>query len=551
MIEELRSMGDQLRTAWGNYLQVYSNPRNYHPQSEIDNTSGVSSGLSRQLDTELEFISLYESKVQEIKATIGRFRNRTSTLIPINTLPPEILICIFHLIPASPCNVEYLGAPRYKDQQFSKYPDYLAHVCTLWRRTAISSCSLWCHIDLSPYQSCYEALVSRAWVYAKRAGNLPIRLHIAESSYNRDFERAHEGYSDLYKLVSHISSRVETLEFVVGRYFRGFHVAVLRNLLLSEHPTLTKLVLSSEVQYYQSSISAGSVSPYMEAESDDLQLDITEDEMARGFAPLKVLHAHNTFPAWESNAYHGLVDLHLESPSNWTLITLGEPIAILQSSPGLLILHFGLQIGGLTSALGEIAPVCLQDLRVLKFFEDCPSSHHSELLRLIIPGSKPLQLCFIGHRETDAIFLTELESFFARSFVVKFYTQNMLPPMNILLLHAAHLECVVLTEFSSPGSWDEYPAPWTQTNNLGSLPRLRSLHILRSNLSEAELHLLADSCPNGTLVYACNVYATDDSHGERIRLDETELSQAFPTVTITKSSPYPSEDPTADWDILD
>ncbi|KAL5632211.1 hypothetical protein ACGC1H_000268 [Rhizoctonia solani] len=467
---------------------------------------------------------------------------------PVHSLPPEILIRIFHIVLAQRCKLDSL---LFSDEQLCLgYPDYLAQVCTLWRRIAISSRSLWCHIDLSPNQPYADSLVTRADTHLVRAGGeLPIELHIAVK------DTWHFEYDELYRLVSLLSGRVETLELTIGGPFRGFHHDIF-GLFFRQRPSLAKLVLRSEVDYCDNFLVADSFNTTMTEDFWPLELDSTEEDIETSFAPITVLYLRGIFPWWSSTAYHGLVDLRLMSTSTWSHIPEVPLLAILKSSPRLRVLYFGLEIHDLTAATNQVVPVVLQDLQIVKIFPDidtvtyttmCPGS----LLRLLAPGTKPLQLSLEGYYIQDTTSLTELERFFARSKVTRFYTRAVFPPLNLLLRHSAHLEQVVLDEFAS-ASHNQLPPAGLDVDESAFLPRLSSLHITRSALFDHELRLLLSCCPDGTVLDSSDIdHDISDDYPLTTTFSIPELLEAFPTLRITDSSFTPRDASNADWDIFD
>ncbi|KAH7332598.1 hypothetical protein B0J17DRAFT_632237 [Rhizoctonia solani] len=189
--------------------------------------------VRRQLDTELAFISSYEPKIQQIKLAISRALNYSSGVPPINDLPLEVLAHIFHLARPRLCNLHQPSDDDYPEGYIPRYPDDLARGCNLWRKYAISSRSLWCHIDLSPYKPYCARLIARAEAHVARAGEAPIELHIADNETSdlecRDNRR--------------ISGRMGTLVFITTRReFGEFHRRVLWELLGDRTPIFTKLV---------------------------------------------------------------------------------------------------------------------------------------------------------------------------------------------------------------------------------------------------------------------------------------------------------------------
>ncbi|KDN33353.1 hypothetical protein RSAG8_13554, partial [Rhizoctonia solani AG-8 WAC10335] len=441
MIEQLRSAGDQLRAAWDNYCRVYSSIKSYQTSRKAPHADAFPAEFSRQLDTELAFISSYQSKIQEIKAAIGHVRNYTPSLVSINTLPPEILTRIFQLVLVLSCDLHAISFDE--GQYHPTYPDYLAQVCVLWRRTTISCYSLWCRIYLWPYEPYYEGLPTRADRHVARAGNLPIELRVAENLLG-GLERKFPDYIHLHEIVSPISDRVETLEIFVSESFRGLHGYVFKTLLLSQQSSLKKLVICSG-PYCVAFIHARG-SGESDDENDEFGLNLTENQLENAFAPLKVLHLHGVFPLWSGVAYHGLVDLRLLLGAEcWPCIERVELITILKSSPRLRILHVELALLDWTPNTEQLAPVHLPDLQVVRVVLNIGEGLNScsGVLQLLAPGSRPLRLSFGGSYEPDSVLVAEWERFFVRARVARFYTSGAFPPMNVLLRHAAHLELVV------------------------------------------------------------------------------------------------------------
>ncbi|CAE6406636.1 unnamed protein product [Rhizoctonia solani] len=549
MIEELKSATDQLRTAWENYCQILSTFQTGPTQRNIPHAYHFPQELSRQLGTQLDFLSSYELEIREIKLAIKRAHNYSHGLAPINSLPLEILTRIFHLARVWPCGLDHLSSRNKK--YYPSYPHYLAQVCALWRRIAISSRLLWCHIDLSSDETYFRHLIAQAETNVARTGGSPLELHITNSASGK-FEWPHYTYEQLYDLVSHVSYHVESFELVVFGDFRGFHRSAFSRLLLSQSPTLTKLVLSSHHYHFNSFIYAMEFDP-SELDDDimDFALDLATDQIEAAFAPITVLYVRGIFPLWTSVAYSGLVDLRLTSTDEWSKIQEISLIAILQSSPGLRILHFGLKIHNLSTNAEQMPPVYLQDLQVIKIFPNngettalCPGS----VLRLLAPGSKPLRLSFGSEHIPDAITMIGFEKFLLRAKVERFYARTTFPQMQTLLRHAPHLELVVFDDFG-PYSRSKLDSTWLAVNGLDLGQRLKHFHLTRSTLFEGELRSMVSCCPTGLVLYSCCV--GPDSGGETPGFSPKELVEAFPTVRVTEYALYPAKDPTADWDILD
>ncbi|KDN38959.1 hypothetical protein RSAG8_09116, partial [Rhizoctonia solani AG-8 WAC10335] len=555
MIEQLKSAGDQLRVAWDNYYQVYSNIQNYY-QAKGSDAPDLSLELSRQLDVELAFLSSHEPKISKIKLSIRRARNYSPGIAPVNSLPPEILTRIFHLLLSWPHELHLLSTDE--NDHFPKYPDYLAQVCSSWRKIALSSSSLWDHIDLSFHQTFCNGLVARAKRHMARAGQLPIELRIADNGTDRQGD-----YNLMYQFLGHVSRRLVSVEFVVtsDRFFPVHRNASLP-LLRRPRTTFKKFVVRAEYRYITSFIftEAFGFATNTNAEGDhgwELRgpnitiFDSKEGHVESSLASVTVLHLHGVFPAWYSTAYQGLVDLRMTSTKEWSYIGALDLINILQSSPGLRILHFGIEIEDLTPENLQGAPVYLPDLQVVRIVPAKEDGTYilNDILRFLAPGTKPLRLSLHHQYELKTVAVTELDQFFARSRVAKFYTMGLFPPINMLLRHAANLEVVVLDSFKS-GIPSEIRSRIFQFNDSASFPHLESLHILSSSLSEDDLRFFLECCPAGIQLHTTDVKRENNGASEPTQVSAEDLLEAFPTVRITGGF-YQSKDPTVDWDLLD
>ncbi|KAH7332595.1 hypothetical protein B0J17DRAFT_678263, partial [Rhizoctonia solani] len=534
MIELLKSAGDLLRAALDNYCLVFSNIENYHTQAKLPHAYGYPPELTHQIDAELASISSYESKIREIKRSISRARNYSSGIAPVNTLPPEILTRVLQLLVAEPCGI-VLFDPDFPEHHPPRYLDRFVQVCSLWRTAALSSPSLWCHVDLTPYGPYRDGFISRAFTYVDRAGDLPIELHLGGKSFN-DVEDIYNIYDRLAMFFFVVSDRVETLKLDLPGALEGLHHIVFRELFSRQASNLTKLVVSS-----RGHCNAFFCVKYADAEEMDegygkCGLDLSEDKLEDGFAPMTVLHLCGIFPRWWSTAYHGLVDLRLLSTANLSRIRETDLLRILSSSPGLRILHFELEISHSTPATGRVVPVYLSELQVIKIFPRDPSHqagylNPAHLLRLLAPGSKPLRLLLGGYYQPTSGSDIELAKFFARSRVARFGIQRTFPPMRLLLRHAAHLDQVLLDAFYS---YDrvEIPSAWLQVECF-----------------ERQFRSLLHCCPTGVTLHSSYVNSDNDDMGST--LTQEELLEAFPTVNIDDRVTGLYDDPTGDWDILE
>ncbi|KAG8722718.1 hypothetical protein FRC08_012597 [Ceratobasidium sp. 394] len=90
------------------------------------------------LNSELGALALQEGRLRDTRMLLATMRNRSSTLVRINTLPPEILAHVFML--SRICCVH--------DGDYN--PPSFIWVCSYWRQVVVNTPGLWNHIDITP-----------------------------------------------------------------------------------------------------------------------------------------------------------------------------------------------------------------------------------------------------------------------------------------------------------------------------------------------------------------------------------------------------------------
>ncbi|KAJ1303525.1 hypothetical protein OPQ81_011710 [Rhizoctonia solani] len=381
--------------------------------------------MVRQLKTELDFLSSCAADIQHVHGIISQTCECYLHPSTINNLPSEILIRIFHLLLPQGRAIN----SRYTPHKLSgyNYPDYLAQVCTRWRRIAISCPTLWTYIDF-PMWKPLAPLLACAETRTERSGKLPLTVDI-DDSYNRTRTYFNKTYSEIWEP---IADRVEALQLRVDLNDPVVHFccSALEQIVLSRSTGIfSKLIIDT--------MSAGYIIPVEERDINlgyrwdtwrDLELELLESQIETKFAGLTVLHLRGCFPALQSTAYHGLVDLRLYAPSDsWDVIDEPQFIAILQASPNLQILHFAT---GFTAGSDKVTPVSLNDLELVDI--SSVTMHGSilfklnEIIRLLAPASKPLRLRVeVNEKEGDV--LGGIQDFFLRSKVESFCISGLRP----------------------------------------------------------------------------------------------------------------------------
>ncbi|KAG9123646.1 hypothetical protein FRC07_014392 [Ceratobasidium sp. 392] len=310
---------------------------------------------------------------------LNRAHNRSPKLVPILSLPNEILVSIFTLT-----------LPRcalLTSRQYTKIPKCLSaqtlltitHVCSSWRQIALNVAALWAHVDIEERGPSDIKRMELNELLFSRASASPFSVQVfAEAFFRTPFMSA------LDQLCPHLH-KVHSL------YFRSDSNR------------------ARPLYYWLKNGTPGSVKelsligPECSASSSHITFESTPLDPARVssfLAPLQVLRLQGMSLDWESSAYHGLVHLELfDIPPNASP-TLQQLNRILSVCPKLRVLRLGLQ--NITEVHRSLQPVALNMLETLDLF-DTPTTPCSHILPMITPGPTELFLRISTKRNLDLI----------------------------------------------------------------------------------------------------------------------------------------------------
>lgn len=479
MLEELNAATRQLDHA----LQRYSKAC-----SSFENCT-ISQLLLNRLSDELLMATSYETRMRQVKSVLSRTMVNPHPLVApplttINSLPPEILCCIFQLVTSEEdCIGEIIGDEE--DEEFPKYPELLSHVCSRWRQILISRGSFWSHIDLVPFHRFSRGLIARARAYVSRVTPLTLSVHIVNPVHkNRiPFDR-----SDFIQFLGSVAPQTRTLELEICRDDMDFHRLILETCFSSLVPGILE-----DVTIYDANAGEATVHTLIESAENphsftSMLLDVPHQRMEEVWHSIAFLNLTGFYPRWTSKAYHGLVELFLiaaGSISTPPLPTETQFTNILLSSPGLRSLRFELELIDWRPQGDSIAPVQLVDLEYLGF----ATSHFDQvgsILRLIAPGSKPLEVSVELLRNSESptpFFAGEARRFFARSNVRDFFMSGSSEYQwaNTVLGVLPSLENLCLDNFVGDKDFAPYHAPNNQ-NTPAAYRRFNNLRILFSTI---------------------------------------------------------------------
>ncbi|CAE6446511.1 unnamed protein product [Rhizoctonia solani] len=408
MIEELVTASTQLQGALDRYLAACSTIQ----KSCIAGiwARGLSSELASRVVQELELLATYESALRHANSVM-RYARNVPPFAPINALPREVMSRIFSLAAGEDCALYQVQPTGCKMR--SKHADLLTHVCSHWRQIALGSRTLWSHIDIHSYGSFNTQLISRADVYASRAGDTPLVLHVhlENTAKQPSLDNA------TFKLIASIAPRTRALILKSETYYRSFLDLMLETALNHCTPgILTQLSVRScsTVDYPSDQFLLAKLNTGYENHVSTNDQNLLEGPPRQRFDNVMLhltnLHMGTLFIPWSSRAYHNLTELCVTRGSGDLgresgKILESDLVVILRSSPFLRRLELDLVVLEGLSTTTPVEPIALNYIEILKVAEQAPGSNsfslrESELgplLRWIAPGSKSLQFsitCF-------------------------------------------------------------------------------------------------------------------------------------------------------------
>ncbi|KAG8688125.1 hypothetical protein FRC09_013096 [Ceratobasidium sp. 395] len=320
-------------------------------------------------------------------------RDSSTTLAPINTLPPEILACIFALWkPYWDCF--YDDGLNFHD---------LAAVCSYWRQVAINTPELWAHIDIGP-----STPVGFTELFLKRAGDSPIYMHLNEANTSISKPTSMEKMDQTMSLLSQHLHHVFALDINSDGYFPDLITRTLNTWLACSGKELSRVLVVD----FPNAKSVLSFSDTLMAEPENAE------EMLRS---LTMVNLENIYFDWNSKIYWNLRDLRLVfdcDDGNSPAISTLEFANILTASPELeMVKLVSLEIREAKDWARE-TPIAMEHLSILHLVNMEPDS-----LRLLLPliaVSGPLPEIVLGIAVGSQM-QDEFEAFLVRSKITTLY----------------------------------------------------------------------------------------------------------------------------------
>ncbi|CEL62998.1 hypothetical protein RSOLAG1IB_10637 [Rhizoctonia solani AG-1 IB] len=452
-MQALRSARSKIDSALDEYIHACLSLYRSEANSSINSLRE----LSKDIEAELDAFAAIQKKTYQAEGKLKKGRNSLFSVVPINTLPNEVLLRMFHWV----MNAHSLDFDTLVDANMLPVNNLaISQVCSRWRFVSLGATYLWSHIDLSGQ----EKVVALRKAFASRAGHHPLSVRVVEPFRRWESDRGHFYF---YNFLSTVAPRMESLEFawvLPPPYLEYSHTwfRILQHAMMYTTDKLTTLSLSDrKVQSYNSSahwfLTVDDPDSNLGAlKANDTGLTMVFDEISEKhydaiLGNVKVLRLDIVYPKWTSKAYHGLTELRLNGPRQITsIITIEQIASILVASPKLRVLHLGVEIH---STKVSPTPVHLTELEEF-LLQSLSHETQQAILQLIIPGQKPLAMATTySEKESDQIPSPrdeEFSRFFERANIVRLYVHStvlllsepfldMLPNIQTLILRGVRI----------------------------------------------------------------------------------------------------------------
>ncbi|KAG9076893.1 hypothetical protein FRC06_009233 [Ceratobasidium sp. 370] len=355
------------------------------------------------LDLDLEILDLgsNEEILRDTRISFLQLRNSSARLTRISALPPEVLT---HILTLS-------RTYCVRDSEAKWCFNAVAEVNTQWRQIALSTPDMWTHIDIilaTPESRRY----SLAKVFFERSRDALVHVHISEP-------RSPTARLDIVQLANFLAPhlpRVHSLEL----HTRAGSTHLISFIL---HQWLNGNSAAPEALYIHRTVARELFRPE-NGEHGNVAPTAASGNQTNVVLPLRILHLQGAVFKWESPAYHGLVDLRLDTGPMSTLlaISVSQLANILSMSPklGTLKLHRILITN--PENWSPPAPIVLDCLQALNMVDLEPSSLQL-VLPLIAQPNSSAQLS-VGLTFYLGQLYDEIEAFFSRCRVATLYRES-------------------------------------------------------------------------------------------------------------------------------
>jgi hypothetical protein len=262
-----------------------------------------------EVQDELPSLSLRHRHLDTANAYLNRIKNRSTSSVPINTLPLEVLLGIFKHAVGRSCSCDYHPSKPKSSQHYSRNTLLaVTHVSTDWREICTSTPFFWSHVTFSFDHADISKPLNYAQMFLERSHNTPLSIHVGgrRGVTARMTERLRPYLKRVVSLHTEHDCSASTIREVVGVWLAEGSVGLAQELVTLNTRVRSQWLLTSHTL------------PETLVDSFTLRLRVLR------------LSCVN-FP-WKCAAYRGLVDLQLNRIARRGSPTLKEMLQILAAS---------------------------------------------------------------------------------------------------------------------------------------------------------------------------------------------------------------------------
>ncbi|KAG8711341.1 hypothetical protein FRC09_020655 [Ceratobasidium sp. 395] len=431
------------------------------------------------IDSELISLQADEDRLKKAHAALAKERNNLKLINPVHRLPSEILATIFSI-----STVQYVRPDRSslsKPEYVS--PTILSGVCSLWRRVALETHSLWSKIDIVAGGK-WNRQFNEAILWSKRSHNMP--LHIALKDYPDSRSLSLSGVypsevMGLIKFLSPLMPRVRVLDiWLLSGSYKMFSDVVECWIKHAIHMPEKILQLRLDLRELEPPLVL-SPGRFGSVSSEAF------NAFFRTISTVCLLNCCIPVPAMFSEA---LLELHLEDLYEPYSLSQQDLADMLAASPRLRILALAnccIEPSDATPA--PVALDCLQSLS-LEFSSHSPSGLEY-VLPLLAIGSESLDMSLTLHDDPE--FIAEVESFFGRTRVTRLYVRDFSRSLSLglLLFPMTYLQTLAVEACAMSGpTFRKSLNPNGEAHSGVSWPQLETLYLINPLVDMNSLRFL-------------------------------------------------------------
>ncbi|QRW13364.1 tigger transposable element-derived protein 6 [Ceratobasidium sp. AG-Ba] len=366
----------QARDSLSSALQCYLDTCLWFRDASLQSSFRLNepAAIFQTFDQELQNTPAYVSKLHKAHAALAVARNHSRKLVPINSLPREVLTRIFGIVTGfrreDPC--PFLGTESLHR------PDSLSEVCSFWNQLVKSTPSLWSCIELVVSRRMQPNSYALASQFLRFSNGVPLSIRLVGRSYIEP-----EELNTLLEWLSSVVKRTYRLE-ACARSFDASHLRAILACWLEHGNPWSLKEMDLGLMSWSTNVETLEIGPSNAASEG---FGIPPERAQEFFKSITLLRLREIFFRWDRVTFGGLITLSLKGEA----ITEEHLIILLSSNPGLCYLSLSLEITEVAAGKPAQAPVRLSNLQTLTI-KTPSTSGIGCVLRSILPGARPLKM---------------------------------------------------------------------------------------------------------------------------------------------------------------